>query len=118
VRPALASPRLDGGPSSSRPELAVLDGNVYCATVTGLPGVIATGAKLENCRVASPSLASAPPVSTSGERGDATLGIGVSAKARGPSVGPIAGAIVPAWRCADELITVVMGFLCHLHDHG
>jgi AbrB family looped-hinge helix DNA binding protein len=44
------------------------------------------------CRVASPSLVSAPPVSTSGERVDAVPGTGVSAEARGPSVGPTDGA--------------------------
>lgn len=79
---------------------------------------VGSSVTIPSCSEPYPSRVSAPPVSTSGERGDATLGIGFSAKARGPSVGPIAGAIVPAWRCADELITVVMGFLCHLHDHG
>ncbi len=28
----------------------VVDGGLYCATVTGLPGVIATGKTLETCR--------------------------------------------------------------------
>jgi hypothetical protein len=33
-----------------RASYSVLDGNLYCATVTGLPGVIATGATLGRCR--------------------------------------------------------------------
>jgi len=33
-----------------RAEYTVVDGNEFCATVTGLPGVIATGRGLEACR--------------------------------------------------------------------
>jgi predicted RNase H-like HicB family nuclease len=33
-----------------RASYSVVDGNVYCAMVAGLPGVIATGATLESCR--------------------------------------------------------------------
>ncbi|RPI07390.1 MAG: type II toxin-antitoxin system HicB family antitoxin [Zetaproteobacteria bacterium] len=33
-----------------RASYLVLGSNVYCATVAGLPGVIATGATLETCR--------------------------------------------------------------------
>jgi len=33
-----------------RAAYSVVDGNTYCATVPGLPGVIATGRSLEACR--------------------------------------------------------------------
>jgi predicted RNase H-like HicB family nuclease len=33
-----------------RARYSVVDGNTYCGTVAGLPGVIATGASLEACR--------------------------------------------------------------------
>jgi hypothetical protein len=33
-----------------RASYSVLDGNAYCATVTGLPGVIAASATLGTCR--------------------------------------------------------------------
>jgi predicted RNase H-like HicB family nuclease len=33
-----------------RASYSVIDGNMYCATVTGLPGVIATGATFKTCR--------------------------------------------------------------------
>ena len=33
-----------------RAEYSVVDGNAFCATVAGLPGVIATGQTLEGCR--------------------------------------------------------------------
>jgi predicted RNase H-like HicB family nuclease len=33
-----------------RARYSVVDGGVFCATVPGLPGVIATGDSLENCR--------------------------------------------------------------------
>ena len=33
-----------------RASYSVLENNVYCATVTGRPGVIATGATLGTCR--------------------------------------------------------------------
>jgi predicted RNase H-like HicB family nuclease len=33
-----------------RAAYAVVDGGTYCATVAGLPGVIATGPTLEACR--------------------------------------------------------------------
>jgi predicted RNase H-like HicB family nuclease len=33
-----------------RAAYSIVDGNVYCATVAGLPGVTATGPSLEACR--------------------------------------------------------------------
>ena len=33
-----------------RAKYRLVDGNTYCATVTGLPGVIAAGRTLESCR--------------------------------------------------------------------
>jgi predicted RNase H-like HicB family nuclease len=33
-----------------RAQYAVVDAGVFCGTVPGLPGVIATGATLESCR--------------------------------------------------------------------
>jgi predicted RNase H-like HicB family nuclease len=38
------------GEALHRASYSVLESNVYCATVAGLPGVIATGATLETCR--------------------------------------------------------------------